>query len=135
MSQSFEVLKEIRREYRRLNTIGTQLTVHVNPPTDPDSNPMDHFLASVNGLFEHVLQDVRDAVMVGLAIHNEVNQKDRPIGISFRQRDQLSGEVIWSVFEVSQSNSRFNALHSLTVVVNLVGMPVGFGGNCQSEGV
>ena len=90
---------------------------------------MDHFLASVNDLFEHALQDVRDADMVGIAIHNEVNQNDGPIGMSFRQRDQLSGDVIWSVFEeVSQSNSRFNALDMLTVVVHSVGLPVGFGG-------
>ena len=46
-----------------------------------------------------------------LAIPNQVNQNDKPIGISFRRKDQLSGDVIWSVLErVSQSYSRFNAL-------------------------
>jgi hypothetical protein len=60
---------------------------------------MDNFLASVNDLFEHASQDVLDADMVGIAIHIEVNQSERPIGISFRLRDQLSGDVIWSVFE------------------------------------
>ena len=75
---------------------------------------MDHFLVSVNDLFEHVLQDVGDADMVGVAIYNEVNQSDRPIGISVRRRNQLSGDVIWSVFEkVTQSHSRFNALDKL----------------------
>jgi len=50
---------------------------------------------------------------VVLAIPNQVNQNDKPIGISFRRKDQLSGDVIWSVLErVSQSNSRFNALHT-----------------------
>ena len=130
MSQYFEVLDEINREYRRFNTTGRQIRVRLNPPTDPDTNPMDHFLASVNDLFEHVLQDVGDANMVGVAIHNEVNQSDRPIGISFRRRDQLSGDVIWSVFEkVTQSNSRFNALDTLTVVLHSVKMPVDFGGH------
>ena len=114
--------------------IGTQLTVLLNPPTDPDTNPMDHFLTSVNDLFEHALQDVRDADMVGIAIHNEVNQSDRPIGINFRRRDQLSADVIWSVFELSQSNSRFNALDTLTVVVLSVGMPVGFDGGIKTKG-
>ena len=31
--------------------------------------------------------------------------------VRFRRKDQLSGDVIWSVLErVAQSNSRFNAL-------------------------
>jgi len=37
--------------------------------------------------------------MVGITIQNQVNQNDKAIGISFRRKDQLSGEVIWSVFE------------------------------------
>ena len=72
---------------------------------------MDHFLASVNELLEHALQDVGDADMVGIAIHNEVNQNDKPIGINFSRCDQLSVDAIWSVFEkVTQSNAPFNAL-------------------------
>ena len=47
---------------------------------------------------------------------------------SFRRKDQLNEDVIWSVFEkVVQSNARFNALHKLVVVVHSVAMPVGFG--------
>ncbi len=128
ISQKFEVLKEIRQECRRFNTIGTQLTVRLNLPNYPDTNPMGHFIASVNDLFKHALQDVGEADIVGIAIHNEVNQNDRPIGISFRRRDQLSGDMIWSVFEVSQSNSRFNALAKMIVVLHSVRMPVSFGG-------
>ena len=57
-----------------------------------------------------------------------MNQNDKPIGISFRRRDQLSAYVVWSVFEnVSQSNSRFNALDTLVVNVHSVRIPVGFG--------
>ena len=66
---------------------------------------MENFIASVNALFEYVLQDVIDSDMVGITIQNQVNQNDKPIGISFRRKYQLSGEVVWSVFEkVSQSN-------------------------------
>jgi len=87
-----------------------------------------HFLASVNELFDYVLQDVSDEDIVGISIQNQVNQNDKPIGISFRRKDQLSGEVIWSVFEkVSQSNARFNALDTLVVTVHSVTMPVGYG--------
>jgi len=86
-----------------------------------------HFLASVNELFEYALQDVSDSDMVGITVQNQVNQNDKAIGISFRRKDQLSGEVIWNVFEkVSQSNSRFNALDMLVVTVHSVKMPAGF---------
>ena len=81
MAHRFQVVREMRREYRRFNTIGTQMTVRLNAPTDPEINPVDHFLASVNDLFEHALQEVGDADMVCVAIHNEVNQSDRPRGL------------------------------------------------------
>jgi len=84
----------------------------------------------VNDLIEHALHDVHDSDMVGMTIQNKVNQNDKPIGISFRRKDQLSAYVVWSVFEnVSQSNSRFNALDTLVVNVHSVKMPVGFGKN------
>ena len=134
MAHRFEIVREIRREYRRFNTTGIQLTVHLNPPTAPDVNPVDHFLANVNDLFEHVLQDVGNGDMVGIAIHNEVNQNDKPIGINFSRCDQLSVDAIWSVFErVTQSNAIFNSLDTMTVVLHLIRMPVGFG--LQGNGI
>ena len=96
------------------------------PPSD-DGDPFTYFLASVSDLFDHALQNVSDSDVVGITIQNQVNQNDKPIGISFRRKDQLSGEVIRSVFEkVSQSNSRFNALDTLVVTVHSVKMPAGF---------
>jgi len=66
--------------------------------------------------------------MVGITIQNQVNQNVKRIGIRFRRKDQISGSVIWSVFErVSQSNSRFIALDTLVVTVHSVKMPLGFG--------
>jgi hypothetical protein len=128
MANRFEIVREITRDYRRFGIVGRQFTVHHNPPIDLDLNPIDHFLASVNDLFEHVLHDVQGSDMVGVAIRNKVNQSDKPIGLSFRRRDQMSGDVLWSLFEkVSQSNSRFNALDTLTIEVHAVKMPVGFG--------
>ena len=129
MSQRFETLKDVRREYRRFKTVSTQLTVHLNPTSQPDTTPVDHFLASVNDLLKHALNDLGDADVVGIVIHNEINQNERAIGITFRRRDQLSGDVIWSVFEkAAQSNGRFNVLDKLTLVVHAVRMLVGFGG-------
>ena len=110
MARRFEIDGTITRQYRLFNAVGTQITVHLLPPSN-NVKPVNHFLASVNGLFEHVLQNVRDSDMVGMTIHNQVNRSDKPIRISFRRNDQFSGDVMWSVFEtVSQSNSRFNAL-------------------------
>ena len=81
----------------------------------------------MNDLIEHALRDADDNDMVGMAIQNQVNQNDKPIGNSFRWKYQLTAEVIWSVFEkVSHSNSRLNALFTLVVTVHLAKMPFGF---------
>jgi hypothetical protein len=125
MAHRFEIVREIRRDYRRFGTVARQFTVLLNPATDLDLNPVEHFLDSVNDLFEHVLHGVQDSDMVGVAIRNEVNQSDKPIGLSFRRRDQMPGDVIWSVLEkVSQSNSSFKALDTLNIEVHAVKMPV-----------
>jgi hypothetical protein len=88
----------VRRQYRRFNTLGTQFTVRLLPP--PDN--------SVNDRFEHMLRDVDATDMVGMTIQNRVNQNDKPIGIRFRRKEQLSGDVIWSVVEkMAQSNARY----------------------------
>ena len=73
MAHTFEIVREVRRQYRRFNTTGTQLTVRLNPPSVPIANPVDHFIASVNDLFKHALHDVGEGDMVGIAIH-ESNQ-------------------------------------------------------------
>jgi hypothetical protein len=72
---------------------------------------MSHFIASVTDLFEYALRDFRGSDMVGIIIRNQVNVQDKAIGLSFRRKNQLTENVIWSVFEkVAQSNARFNAL-------------------------
>jgi len=73
MASRFELDDTIRRQYRRYNTVGTQLTVRLLPPTD-NSDPVGYFLASVNELFEYALQDVSDSDMVGITIQNRANQ-------------------------------------------------------------
>ena len=134
MARRIEIVDTIKRQYRRYNAVGTQHTVRLLPPED-NSDPVGHFIASLNALFEYLLQDVIDSDMVGITIKNQVNQSDKPIGISFRRKDQLSREMIWSVFEkVSQSNARFNALDTLVVTVHSVTMPAGFGRGIKTKG-
>ena len=134
MDRRFEIEGEITRQYRRFNAVGTQLTVRLQPTPDGE-NPVSHFLASVNDLVEHALQGVSDSDMLGVKIQNDINQNDIPIGISFRCKDQLSGDVIRSVFEkVTQSNSRFNTLHRFLMTVHSLRMPAGFGGGVMTKG-
>ena len=134
MDRRFKIETKITTQYRRFNAVGTQLTVRLQPSPD-EENPVSHFLASVNDLFEHALQGVSDSDMVGITIQNEVSQNDKAIGFSFRRKDQLAGDVIWSVFEkLSQSNSRFSALDKLVVTVHSVRMPVGFGRGVKTMG-
>ena len=109
--------------------VGRELIIRLLPPAAGDSSDaITHFQASVSDLFDYALRDVNDSDMVGITIRNEVNLPDKAIGISFSRRDQLSDEVILSVFsKVAQSNARFNALDRLIVVIYSVRMPVGFG--------
>ena len=115
----FTIDSETIRQYNRFRARGTELTVRLLPPAVGDgSDAVTHFQASVNDLFDYALRDVHDSDMVGITIRNEVNLQDEAIGISFRRRDQLSAEVLWSVFsKVAQSNARFNALDRLIVVI------------------
>jgi len=127
MSQRFTVDGEINRQYRRFNAARTQLSVRLLPPP-PDSNPVTHFLDSMSDLFKYALRNCNKSDIVGFTISNEVNVQDKPIGISFRRKDQLIEEVIWSMFEkIAQSNTRFNAMDRLVVVVHSVRTSVGFG--------
>ena len=79
--QPFEILEVQTREYSRFNTRDTQWKVRLNPPPDislPD--PVSYFVDSVNNLSDHVLEDVSDAYMFGITIHDEVNQSEISIG-------------------------------------------------------
>ena len=92
-------------------------------------------MASVTNLCEHALRNSNDSDMVGISIRNEVNMRDKAIGISFRRKDQLSTDVILNVWQnVTQSNSRFNALDKLVFGVHSVKMPVGFGRGIRTRG-
>ena len=135
--ERFTVEEEQTRLYRRFNVQGTQLTVRLLPPPEgqEDPNPMSHFLDNVTELFEYALRDLEDSDMVGITISNEVEVTDRAIGISFRRKDQIKGDVIWSVFEkVAQSNARFNALDKLVMTVNSVKMQTDHGRGIATKG-
>ena len=127
MVRRFEIEDTISRRYSRFNAMGTQHVVRLLPPSDA-TDPINHFLTSVNELFRHALQNLSDSGMVGVKIQNRVNQNNKPTGNCFRRKDQLAGDVILSLVQkVSQSHSRFYALDKLFMNVHSVRMPVGFG--------
>ena len=49
MARRFEIMDANTRQYRRYNTVERQLTVRLIPLSD-NTNPVAHFLASVNNL-------------------------------------------------------------------------------------
>ena len=117
-------------EYRRFNTVGTQLNVRLLPPSEKnESDPVSYFMVSVNNLCEGALRNCDDSDIVGISIRNEVNMWDKAKGISFRRKDQLSTDVIFHIWQkVTQSNSRFDALDIMVIEVHNLKMDVGFGG-------
>jgi hypothetical protein len=98
------------------------------PPEEDSTDTVTIFLNSMTELFVYALRDSNDSDRVGITIPNEVNQNDKPIGISFTRKNHLSGDAVWSVLEkVTQSNARFNALGRLVIIMHSVRLPVGFG--------
>jgi hypothetical protein len=57
----FTIDSTIKRQYRRFNALGTELTVRLLPPVvGDDSDAVTHFQASVNDLFDFALRNVAD---------------------------------------------------------------------------
>lgn len=110
--------------------MGRELTVRMTapPPSNAEARDPAHFANSMDELLEYSLRDLDPSNMVGMSLHNAGNQQDKPVTLSFGRRDQISRDVLWSVFEkVTQSNASYQALDTLTFHVHSVKMPVGFG--------
>jgi len=75
MARRFEIDGTIARQYRRFNAVGTQSTVCLLP-LSTNVDRVIHSLASVKDLFQHALQNASDSDMVGMIIHNQMNQSD-----------------------------------------------------------
>jgi len=130
MSRYLTAQNEVRRHNRRSNTEGREPTVRMlAPPVSRAArDPARRFANCVDERFEYALRDLKPGDIVGISIHNADNQQDKPIGLSFRRRDQISRDVLWSVFEkVTQLNARYQAPHTLNFYVHSVKMPVDFG--------
>ena len=80
----------------------------------------------------YLVDEVRDRNLVRLKIRNTENVQVKVVGISFRRRDQLKPDVVWSVLgKVVQSNARFGLSDHLEVHLYNVRMPAGNGRTVQ----
>jgi len=98
MALRFEIEDTITQTYSRFSATGTQLEVCLLPPSGP-TDPVSYFLASLNDLFRHALQNLSKSDMVGITIQNREDQNDKPVGISFRRKDQLAADVVLYVVQ------------------------------------
>jgi hypothetical protein len=119
MSRYFTIQSEINRRYRTFNAQGRELTVRLTAPP-PATFAAQHFADSVDQVFDYSLLDLEPDDMAGISIHNAYNE-ERPVRLSFRRRDQISRAVWCNVFEkVTQPNTRYQALDTLTFHVHSV---------------
>jgi len=93
-----------------------------------EEEPTAYFKECITSLNKSLVDDVRDRNLVGLRIRNTENFQDKVMGISFRSRDQLKPDVVWSVLgKVVQSNALFGLNDRLEVHLEHVRMPAGNG--------
>ena len=71
--RKFEIIEEQTREYTLFNTQGTQWKVRLNQPPTISTDPVTHFVASVNEMFDYLLENVGEGDMLGITIHKGVN--------------------------------------------------------------
>jgi G:T-mismatch repair DNA endonuclease (very short patch repair protein) len=123
-----QILSETRKHYARFQTHGRHIVLRIHPCPD-DEDPFTYFKDSMEEILEISLLNVEASDMVGIQILNTVNSVDKPIGLSFRRKDQISLDVIMSlVGKVCQSNANFKSTDILSIKVDCVKVPQGHGG-------
>ncbi|KAK4885045.1 hypothetical protein RN001_001316 [Aquatica leii] len=82
-----------------------------------------------NEILNHLLVDASPSDRVGVVLRND-NFPERPIGISFRRRDQLNSKVIIATLEkILQSNINFFSTDALRLHLDRVSLPTGYVNN------
>jgi len=97
-----------------------------------EHEPTAYLKECITSLTNYLVDEVRDRNLVRLKIRNTENVQVKVVGISFRRRDQLKPDVVWSVLgKVVQSNARFGLSDHLEVHLYNVRMPAGNGRTVQ----
>ena len=97
MARRFEIEDTITQQYKRFSAMGTQLVVRLLHPSD-DTDPVRHFVASLNDLFRHALQNLGESDMDVITTDNRENQNDKPIGIGSRCNTVLGAKGFTTKF-------------------------------------
>jgi hypothetical protein len=122
-----QILNETRKYYARFQTHGRHIVLKIHPSSE-DENPIAYFRECMEEILKISLLNVEANDMVGMLKKNTVNSVDKPIGISFRRRDQISVDVIMSVVErVCHSNANFKSTDILKVKLDCVKVLQGHG--------
>jgi len=123
----FFILSETTKTFSKFNANGRSLLIKFKPPGE-EQEPTAYLKECITSLTNYLFDDVHDRDLVGLRISNTENFQDKVVVISFRRRDQLKPDVIWSVLgKVVQSNARFGLRNRLEVHLDHVRMPAGNG--------
>ena len=123
----FFILSEMTKSISKYNATGRSLLIKFKTPGE-EQEPTAYFKEYITSLTNYLVDDVRDRDLVSLRIRNTENVRDKVVGISFRRRDQLKPDVVWSILgKVVQSNARFGLSDRLEVHLDHVRMPAGNG--------
>jgi hypothetical protein len=129
-----QILNETRKYYSRFQTHERLFVLQIRPSQE-NVEPITYFRECMEEILEISLLNVEDNDMVGIQISNSINSLDKPIGISFRRKDQITVDVILSLVEkVCQSNANFKSTDILKVKVYCVKVPEGRGGGVKQKG-
>ncbi|KAK4877635.1 hypothetical protein RN001_010141 [Aquatica leii] len=122
-----DVTSEGEKEIKKFKTIAKTIVFRFQD-VHGSSNPMIWLEKAFNEMLDHMLIGASPSDRVGIVLRND-NFPEKPIGISFRRRDQLNSKIIMATLEkVLQSNANFFAADSLRLHVDRVTLPVGNGG-------
>jgi hypothetical protein len=119
----FMILDETTKSFPKFNATGPSLLINFNSPGE-EQEPASYLRECITGLTNYLVDQVPDRNMVGPAICNTENVKDKVVGISLRRRDQLKPDVVWDVLgKVIQSKARFGLTGRLDIRLDHIRMP------------
>jgi hypothetical protein len=93
-----QILNESRKHYERFQAYGRHIVLQIRPCPE-NQNPVTYFRDSLQEILEIIETGVGESDMLVFQIINSTNSVDRPIGLSFRKKDQISVDTITYVFE------------------------------------
>jgi len=121
------ILSEMSKSISKINATGHILFIKFKPPGE-EQEPKAYLKECITSLTYYLVDDVHDRDLVGLKIRNIENVQDKVAVISFRRRDLLKRDVVWSILgNFVHSNARFGLSDSLEVHLDHVNLPAGNG--------